>query len=367
MSLALAQLRRSPMRTMLLVIVVGILIFLVQFLATLSSTLQSFNTGALAHLRADVLVYSADAQGNLDASRVPSGLASRAAHVVGVDSTAEIGVADFTATGPEGRYEFALIGAGPGVAAQPDVPVSGRLPGDGELLADKTDDSVGVSVGRTVTLDPGGAVLRVTGTATAVRYDGLVTGWTTFRSWRAAVLAQNPAGSVLANALAVQAEPGVAASTLAARLAAALPGTQVLTRSAAVADVPGASVIAATFELLITVAFIATVFVVGSVFLLITVQRSRVWVMVRALGCSAGRLSVAVLTQAALVVLGACAVATAGLAAAAALSSATFPLSVAPRLVAATAVASLVGACLSSLMPLRRIGRIDPAVAVVRA
>jgi putative ABC transport system permease protein len=364
MSLALAQLRRTPLRTVLLIVVVGILIFLVQFLATLSSTLQSFNTGALAHLNADVLIYSADAQASLDASRVPTGLANQASHVVGVAGATEIGVADFTVTGPDGRYEFALIGAGPGDAAQPRVPVSGRLPGDGELLADTTDASVGVSVGRIVTLEPGGAVLRVVGTATAIRYDGLVTGWTTFDSWRAAVLAQNPAGTVLANAVAVQAKPGVAVSALAARLAAALPGTQVLTRSQAVADVPGASVIAATFELLIAVAFIATVFVVGSVFLLITVQRSSVWVMVRALGGSAGLLSVAVLTQAALVVLGACAVATAGLAVAATVSSATFPLSVAPGLVSVTVVASLVGACLSSLMPMRRIGRIDPVVAV---
>jgi putative ABC transport system permease protein len=313
-----------------------------------------------------VLIYSAGAQGSLDASRVPAGLTNQASRIAGVASATEIGVADFTATGPDGRYEFALVGAGPGGAAQPAVPVTGRLPGDGELLADSTDASVGVSAGRTVTLEPGGTALRVVGTASAIRYDGLVTGWTTFPSWRAAVLAQDPAGTVLANAVAVQAEPGVAVSALAARLAAALPGTQVLTRSAAVADVPGASVIAATFQLLIAVAFIATVFVVGSVFLLITVQRSRVWVTVRALGGSSGRLSLVVLTQAALVVLCACVVATAGLAVAAAASSATFPLSVAPGLVSATVVASLVGACLSSLMPMRRIGRIDPAVAVLR-
>jgi ABC-type lipoprotein release transport system permease subunit len=51
---------------------------------------------------------------------------------------------------------------------------------------------------------------------------------------------------------------------------------------------------------------------------------------------------------------------------AAAASSATFPLSVAPGLVSATIAAALVGAGLSSLLPMRRIGRIDPAVALVR-
>lgn len=367
MSLALAQLRRTPLRTLLLIVVVGILIFLVQFLATLSDSLQSFNTGALAHLKADVLIYSADAQGSLDASRVPAALASQASRVPGVADVAQVGVADFTAAGPDGRYEFALVGADPGGAAQPSVPVSGRLPGSGELLADTTDGAVGVTLGHTVRLEPGGSAMRVVGTASAIRYDGLVTGWTTFASWRAAVAAQNPVGTVLPNVVAIQAKPGVTARTLATRLSAALPGDQVLTRSEAVADVPGASIIAATFQLLIGVAFLATIFVVGSVFLLITVQRSRIWVVVRALGGSAGMLSMAVLTQAALVVLGACLVATAGLAVAAAVSSATFPLSVAPGLVVTTAVAALIGACLSSLAPVRRIGTIDPASAVVRA
>jgi putative ABC transport system permease protein len=297
----------------LLVLLAGILIFLVQFLATLSSALQSFNTGALAHVKADVLVYSGNAEGSLDASRVQPAVAARASRVEGVADASELGVADFTAAGPHGSYELALIGAGPGSAAQPAVPASGRLPGPGGLLADTADAPVGLAVGRTVTLEPGGAVLHVVGAATGIRLDGLVTGWTTFGSWRDAVLAEHPSGTVLPNAVAVQARPGVLASTLASRLAAALPGAQVLTRAQAVADVPGASVIAATFDLLIAVAFAATVFVVGSVFLLITVQRSRIWVTLRALGGSAGRLSMAVLTQAALVVMGACVVATAGL------------------------------------------------------
>lgn len=67
-----------------------------------------------------------------------------------------------------------------------------------------------------------------------------------------------------------------------------------------------------------------------------------------------------------MIVVAACAVATAGLTVAAAVSGVTFPLSVAPGLVTGTVVAALVEACLSSLMPVRRIGRIDPAAAVVR-
>ncbi len=73
LALAVTQLRRAPVRTALLVLTVAALIFVVEFLATLSQTLQAFNTGALAHDRADVFVYAADAQGSLDASRLPPG------------------------------------------------------------------------------------------------------------------------------------------------------------------------------------------------------------------------------------------------------------------------------------------------------
>jgi putative ABC transport system permease protein len=365
MSLSVIQLRRAPVRTALLVAVVAALVFLVEYLATLSATLQAFSTGALAHLPADLIVYSGAAEGSLDASRLPPGIALRAARVRGVAGVAELGVADFTVADPGGRYELGLVGLGSGGPGWPPL-VSGRLPGPAGVLADATEGAAGLGQGRRVVLEPGGVALRVTGVVSGVRYDGLVTAWTTFGTWARAVRAANPGGAAVPNALAVRARPGVRLAVLADRLAAALPGTKVLTRAAAVADVPGASVIAVTFDLLITVAFIAAVLVVSSVFLLLTVQRLRVWVLLRALGASAGRLGLAVLAQAAVVVVAGSAVASAALVLATAASGATFPLRAAPGLMAATVISVLIGACVSCLLPVRRIGRIDPADAVVR-
>ncbi len=225
----------------------------------------------------------------------------------------------------------------------------------------------GLGIGRRITLEPGGISLRVTGAAADIRYDGLDTAWTTFGTWRRAVRTANPGGTVVPNAVAVQGRPGVPAAVLARRLAAAMPGGTVLTTAAAVADVPGASVLAATFGLLIAVAFAAAVLVISSVFLLVTVQRWRTWVLLRGLGASAGRLGLAVMAQAVLVVAAACVVASAVLAVAAAASGPGFPVRAAPGPVAATAAAALTGALVSCLLPVRRIGRLDPAAAVVRA
>jgi hypothetical protein len=81
--LALIQFRRAPIRSVLLIFVVGILVFLVEFLATISATLQAFNTGALRNLRADVLVYGGAADGSLDASRLPARIQAAAERVAG--------------------------------------------------------------------------------------------------------------------------------------------------------------------------------------------------------------------------------------------------------------------------------------------
>lgn len=369
-NLAISQLRRAPVRTTLLVLVVAALLFGVEYLAAVSSSLQALNTGALAHLRADVIIYSAGADDSLDASRLPGRVVTEAARVGGVAGAQALGVADFTVTGPGGgRYELVLLGLEAGRAGSPGWPglVAGRLPGAGEALADTSEIPAGLGLGHRVVLAPGGVSLRVTGVAAGVRYDGLVTAWTTFGSWVRAVRAANPGGAVEPNAAAVQASPGVAASGLARRLTGALPGDAALTRAAAVAGVPGAGVLAATFDLLIAVTFVAAVLVIGSVFLLVTVQRRRVWVLLRGLGASAGRLGVAVMAQAVLVVAAGAVVASAALAVVAAASGAVFPVYASPGLVITTVAAALTGALVSCLLPVRRIGRLDPAAALGRA
>jgi putative ABC transport system permease protein len=364
LALAVTQLRRAPVRTALLVLTVAALIFVVEFLATLSQTLQAFSTGALAHDRADVFVYAADARGSLDASRLPPGLAGRASRVPGVAAATNLGVFDFTVTARGSSFALALFGAGGGGTA---APIRGRVPGPGQGLADSSEAAAGLGIGQRITLRPGGATIRMAGLASGIRYDGVMTVWTTFATWQRAVAAADPgAPAEIANALAVRARPGVSAAVLVRRLNAALPGTEAFTRSAAVADVPGAAIIAATFDLLIATAFAVAVLVVGSVFLLVTIQRLHGWAVLRALGASTAHVGLAVVAEVLLVVLAASALASAALVAVTAASSATFPVRAAPSLVAATAAAMVVGSLGSALLPVRRISRLDPASALAR-
>jgi putative ABC transport system permease protein len=356
------------------VLTVAALIFVVEFLATLSQTLQAFNTGALAHDRADVFVYAADAQGSLDASRLPPGLAGRASRVPGVAAATDLGVFDFTVTAGGSSFALALFGTGTSASTSTATSIRGRVPGPAQGLADSSEATAGLGIGQRITLRPGGATIRIAGLASGIRYDGVMTVWTTFATWQRAVAAADPGGPAgIANALAVRARPGVSAAVLARRLNAALPGTEAFTRSAAVADVPGAAIIAATFDLLIATAFAVAVLVVGSVFLLVTIQRLRGWAVLRALGASTAHVGLAVIAEILLVVLAASALASAALVAVTAASSATFPVRAAPSLVAATAAAMVVvvvvvvvGSLGSALLPVRRISCLDPASALAR-
>jgi putative ABC transport system permease protein len=362
-ALAVTQLRRAPVRSAVLVLIVAALVLVVEFLATLSQTLQAFNTGALAHDRADVFVYAADARGSLDASRLPAALARRAAQVPGVAAATDLGVFDFTVTAGGSSFDLALIGAG-----RPATLLRGRAPGPAEGLADTSEAAAGPGIGQRISLQPGGTTLRITGLASGIRYGGVVTVWATFATWERAVAAADPGGPAgITNALAVEARPGVSAAVLADRLNAALPGTKAFTRPAAVADVPGAAAIAATFDLLVATAFAVAVLVVGSVFLLVTIQRLHSWAVLRALGASTARLGLAVIAEVTIVVLAASALASAALVAVTAASGATFPVRAAPSLVTATALAILVGSLATALLPVRRISRLAPAAALAQA
>jgi hypothetical protein len=167
------------------VLTVAALIFVVEFLATLSQTLQAFSTGALAHDRADVFVYAADAHGSLDASRLPTGLAGRASRVPGVAAATDLGVFDFTVTAGGSSFALALFGTGTSTSTSTSTATSirGRVPGPAQGLADSSEATAGLGIGQRITLRPGGATIRIAGLASGIRYDGVMTVWTTPAFW----------------------------------------------------------------------------------------------------------------------------------------------------------------------------------------
>jgi putative ABC transport system permease protein len=363
-NLGLRELRRAPLRFGLLTVAIALLMFLVLFLATLADTLLSFQTGALANSTADVYVYGATARRDLRGSRLDPATAGQVAQVAGVAAAAGIGQTTTTADTGQGQVTLTLFGIRPGGPGTPGNLVRGRLPGAGEAIVDQSDTAAGLTMGGTITLRPGGQRLRIVGYTEGSRFAAGPTAYATLDDWQAAVRAANPGtASIPINLIGVRVKQGKSAAAVARQIDTAVPGVQALDRGTAVASIPGVSLIRQTFWLLIGMAFGINVVVVAFFFLILTVQKRRVFLAIRALGAPTRYLASSVLTQVVVVVTAGTAVATGILGLAAATASPSFPIRVAPGLAAGVLVAALVCCLAATTVPVRRIASLDPAVA----
>ena len=117
MFIALRDIWRSKLRFGLLGGAVGLLIFLLLFLNTLSATLLGFFIGAIENNSSDVLVYEDTARRNLQASRLEESVLTEVAAVPGVAAVAPIGELTLTAQIGDELTDLSLWGVdlnGPG-------------------------------------------------------------------------------------------------------------------------------------------------------------------------------------------------------------------------------------------------------------
>lgn len=366
MALAIKELLRSPLRFGLLTAAITLLVFLLLFLNTLSGTLIGAITGAVENNSSDVLVYAEEARQNLQASRLDPAVVDEVAAVEGVEDAAGIGQAFLTADVGNGATDLSLWGFEPGEPGEPAELVEGRMPGPGEAVVDRADVETGFEIGRTITLEPTGRTLEIVGYSQNSRFSVVATAYTPLQEWQEVVAASNPqAPAVPINLIGVRGGGDPAA--LAATITEAVDGVEALDRAAAAAALPGIEQVSQSFTLLVGITFTIVVLVVGFFFLILTVQKLRTFVALRAVGARTSYLARAVIVQITVLVLLGVAFAAALLGVAIANSSAAFPLSIDPALLAAILGAVLVCAVLAGLLSVRRIARLDPAsVAQIR-
>ena len=361
MELGLRDLWRGRLRFGLLGGALALLVFLVLFLSTLSSTLVGFLIGAVANNSAQVLVYDAGARRNLQASRLPPGTVERVRSLPGVRAAGPVGNSSLTVDVGKGLTELSLFGWQPGLPGGPSKVVGGVVPGPGEVLVDQADEASGFRIGATISINSTGRRLRVVGYTTDSRFNVGPTAYTPIATYREIVRAANPkAPYVPDNLVAVDADPGRSPEQVAGTIDASEPGLEALPRSVADSSVPGAGAVSQSFDLIIGITFAIVVVVIGFFFLILTVQKMRVFTALRALGATTGYLARSLFAQVVVVVLLGAAVGVGLLGLAVATSSAAFPLRLDVRLAGVTTLAVLGCSVLASLASLRRIARIDP-------
>jgi putative ABC transport system permease protein len=364
MFLALRDLWRSKLRFGLLAGAVGLLIFLLLFLNTLSATLLGFFIGAIENNSADVLVYEDTARRNLQASRLDRSALGEVAAVPGVVAAAPIGELTLTADIRGQFTDLSLWGvdlSGPG---RPEPVVEGRLPGPGEVVVDESGVAEGFEIGETVTLVPSGIELDIVGYVRDRRYAVVATAYLDFPQWAEIFEAVFPGTPVVPLSLiGVETEPGLDPITVGDRITATVAGLEGLDREAAAAGTPGVDSIGQSFALIVGITFAIVVLLVGFFFLILTVQKLRSMIGLRAIGASTGYLARSLTVQIIVIVLLGSLVATGVLWGATLGSSPAFPLSVDRGLVLTVTIAVLGCSVLAGLLSVRRIAVADPAEA----
>ncbi len=361
MRLALTEIRRARLRFGLLTGAVALITMLILFLSAISVALIGSLTGAIKGMDADVLVYSDNARGNLQGSRLAPDLVERVARVPGVSEAGAVALTMATAGLPTGSGDLQVIGISVGGPGWPSGLTSGRLPASPDETA---VDYPGATLDSELAVGADGRALRVVGLLRGAQFAATATAYVTMGTFDQLARAANTrAPFVPINAVAVMVAPDVAAPDVAARIGRDVPGTAGYTIDAAVAAIPGLESVSQTFLLLVGLAFVVGVVIVGFFFLILTVQKLKVFTLLRAVGATNSQLAGAVAAQVVVVVLAAALVAVGLTLVALAGIDTGIPVSLSPAVTGATVTAILVASLVASLISIRRIRSIDPAEA----
>jgi putative ABC transport system permease protein len=364
MFLALKEMRRAKLRFGLLIGAVGLLVFLMLFISSLTSSLITQFIGAIRNQSADVIVFSDQARRNLEGSVItPDQYAAIEATAEPIGATVgRLGEGTFTVTAGGDDTDAVLFGYDLGGPGEPTTLVSGRLPEtDFEAVASERNRSEGFDVGDTIRLEPDGADITIVGLARDINYSVSPTMFVSFETYEAARKTRNPDAQVVYPSVAVIEEgPGGAQEAVDA-VEGSVSGVLALTRQEAVDSSPGVSAVRQSLTTVVYVAGLIVVIVSGFFFVILTVQKAQSLTLLRAIGAPARTLVTSLLLQVFVVVGGGIVVAV-GLLGLARLGTGGSDVAVVfePGSILATSAVILVLSTLASWGAIRRVLRIDP-------
>ena len=369
MFLALREMRRAKVRFGLVMAAVGLLVFLILFQQTLQNGLLTAFVGAIRNQSAPVLVYSVDGRRNLQGSVITPPVEAAITSADGIGRSGRIGQGTFTAEVGGEQSDVVLIGYESEGLGSPATLTAGRLPEtDGEAVANEADAELGLAIGDTVTLEPGGLELTVVGQAEDVNLQATPTLFTTYDTFVAAVRSVNPdARDPLPNAIAVEPASGTSAAQVSTAINAADPDADALPRDQAADETPGVAQVRQSFQVIFLLYALVVPLLTGLFFLIITFQKAGALTLLHAVGAPSRRLVAALLVQVVIVMVAGIALGVALYAPLSVQRIGSIPLRFQTTAVIGWSVLLLVLGVLSSLFSARRVLRIDPVEATTGA
>ena len=367
MTLALREMRRRPGRFAIATVILTLIAILLMFLGGLLDGLVASSTGAYRIQNGDLLVYSGNSRDALVRSRIEPAVRQQVESVPGVARVGGLGTAQLggrvPGRGPRDLVPIVLFGYDLAPRGLPATP-----PPAGTVYADDSLRAKNVKVGTTMQLGPARSPVTVVGFVSDSRYSGQGTVWGSLDTWRQVLNANRPdarVGPGVVQALVVQGDSRTSAG-LAERIDRSTGGaTASLTITQAIDALPGVSQQRTVFNQIIGVTVVIAIVVVALFFALLTVERTALYGVLKAIGASSRTLFVGVVLQAVVVALIASLI---GIAAAlvldAVIPAGTIPFVATPARLASSAVVLVVAAVVGCAFSLRRVLRIDPAAAI---
>lgn len=368
MSIAVTELRRRPGRFVTATVILTLLAALLMLLGGLLDGLLDRATSAVEAQRGDVVVYSSTAERSFLRSRITADQRSAIEAVSGVAEVGGLGVAQLGARvpgkGPRDLADVALFGYEIAPTGVPD-----ERPPAGGAYADRSLEADGIREGMTIALGPARTPIEIVGWVDGLVYSGQGTLWASPDTWRNTLNANRPAGGVGADvfqALVVRADDPARAAAIAVEIDRATDdATDSLTLGDAVEAIPGVKEQRSTFNQIIGVTVVIAVVVVALFFALLTVERTALYGVLKAIGATSRRIFAGVVTQALVVSAIAAVVGTAvAVVLDVVIPPGSIPYALSPARVATSIAFLLVAAVAGCAFSLRRVLRIDPASAI---
>lgn len=365
MRIAWRELRRRPGRFGVATAILTLIALLLMFLGGLLDGLIAQSTNAIDAQRGDLIVFSSASRESFLRSRIDAGTAETVRSVDGVSEIGGIGVVQLGArvpgNGPRDLAAVALFGF---EIAPRGVP---GIPSRGEAYADSTLKQEGVRTGQTILLGPARTPVRIIGFVDDTNYSGQGALWASLDTWIDVLRSNRPQENLADGAvqsLVVRVDGDVA--DVAERIDRATSGaTRSLTVSEAVDAVPGVKEQRSTFATIIGVTGFIALIVVALFFTLLTVERTSLYGVLKAVGARSRTLFAGVVLQALVVTAIAAIIAGgAGLLLDAVIPSGALPYQLGASRILTSIVLLLVAAVIGSAFSLRRVLKIDPASAI---
>jgi putative ABC transport system permease protein len=365
MKLALRELVRQPGRFVTATAILTLIAILLMFLGGLLDGLIRNSTGAVRAQDADAIVYSEASRSSFLRSRIEPGVRDAIASADGIEEVGGLGVvllgARVPGNGPRDLANAALWGY--------ELPPTGvpAPPADGEAYADRILEAEGVELGDELLLGPARTPVRVIGWVEDTAFNGQGGLWANLETWHDVLNANRPGAGLaddVVQALVVRGT-GSPDETVAAVDAAAGGEAYALTIDQAIEEIPGVSAQRTTFNQILGVTVVIALVVIALFFALLTVERTGLYGVLKAIGARSGAIFRGLVAQA--VVVTTVAAIIAGIAVVIldlVIPPGSIPLFISAGRIVTSVVLLLVAAVIGCAFSLRRVLRIDPASAL---